>query len=87
MPYIKKEKRLGLREAADNLNGWICDAGDFNYAISCLVHFYFRDNPGNPNYDIFNEVIGVLECVKLELYRDVIGPYEQKKKEENGAIP
>ena len=32
------------------------------------------------------EVLGVLECVKLELYRRVAAPYEDKKCQENGDV-
>jgi hypothetical protein len=39
-----------------------------------------------PNYDNFNEVIGVLECMKLELYRRMIAPYEDTKCKENGDV-
>jgi len=30
--------------------------------------------------------VGVLECAKMELYRRVAAPYEDKKKEENGDV-
>jgi len=33
-----------------------------------------------------NEVIGVLECAKLELYRRVAAPYEERKRIENGEV-
>jgi len=38
------------------------------------------------NYADYNEVIGVLECVKQELYRKVISKYEDKKEKENGTV-
>lgn len=31
-------------------------------------------------------ILGVLECVKLELYRRVAAPYEDRKIEENGDV-
>ena len=37
-------------------------------------------------YTVLNEVIGMLECAKLELYRQVAVPYEDKKKRNNGAV-
>ena len=39
-----------------------------------------------PNYARFNEMIGVLECCKLELYRRVISNYEDKKMRQNGDV-
>ena len=38
------------------------------------------------NYAACNTVIGALECAKLELYRRIIGPYEDKAIEKNGDI-
>ena len=38
------------------------------------------------NYAQLNAAIGVLECVKLELYRMVAAPYEDRKCMENGPI-
>lgn len=30
--------------------------------------------------------VGTLECVKMELYRKLIAPYEEKKEKENGIV-
>ena len=38
------------------------------------------------NYVKLNELIGVLECAKLELYRRVASPYEDEKVESNGDV-
>ncbi len=38
------------------------------------------------SYTTYNEVVGVLECVKQEIYRRVIGPYENEKKHANGDV-
>jgi hypothetical protein len=38
------------------------------------------------SYSKINEVIGVLECAKQELYRRVASPYEDSKKEANGDV-
>ena len=37
-------------------------------------------------YSEINSVIGVLECAKMELYRRIAAPYEDKKCEENGDV-
>ena len=39
-----------------------------------------------PNYALYNAVIGVLECAKMELYRRQISPYEDRKIAENGDV-
>ena len=37
-------------------------------------------------YHWYNRMIGMLECCKLEMYRNVIGPYESSKAHENGDV-
>jgi len=41
---------------------------------------------GPIRYANINEVIGVLECAKLELYRRIAVPYEDVKKEQSGDV-
>ena len=38
------------------------------------------------SYTNMNSVIGVLGCAKMELYRRMTAPYEEKKAEENGDV-
>ena len=85
MPYISAYKRvlfdkqvtaLGLALLKDR------GAGNLNYVITSLLVDYL-DTPKS-GYENFNEVLGVLEAVKLELYRRMIAPFEDKKKETNG---
>ena len=56
--------------------------GELNYILTRLVLSWLED----PNYKAYNAAIGVLECVKQELYRRSVGPYEDTKKEENGDV-
>ncbi|MEE8597994.1 MAG: hypothetical protein V3S69_00480 [Dehalococcoidales bacterium] len=56
--------------------------GHVNYVISTLLMKVARKN--KLDYEMFNLLIGVLECAKLELYRSKVGPYEDEKKDENG---
>lgn len=86
MPYLTPEKRAEIHN--DLLNVGIhfipsC-AGDVNYIVSKLVSGYIGYN--GLNYATVNEMIGALECAKLELYRMVAGPYEDKKMNENGEV-
>lgn len=60
-------------------------AGELNYLISSLVHIWLQKKE-KLGYAEMNEVMGVLECMKLEVYRQVISPYEDKKKMENGSV-
>ena len=84
MPYIKKENRSKFRFAIDDLTNKITSDGDFNYIITSLCHYQILKN--GLNYQVINNLIGALECAKLELYRKIAAPYEDKKMTENGSV-
>jgi len=78
MPYIKYDR--------DGLASGFIDpdnAGELNFVITSTLLRYLGHGA---DYAAFNEVIGVLECAKLEMYRRMIAPYEDKKIEENGDV-
>jgi hypothetical protein len=82
MPYIKQEERTFLDQ---NINPHLnLTPGALNYCITRLINLYLTYH--GKGYSVINEVIGVLECAKLELYRRIASPYEDKKKEENGDV-
>jgi hypothetical protein len=78
MPYIlpKHRKELQRRKPAS--------AGELNYHITVAVKDYLESK--NISYSTLNEVVGVLECVKQELYRRVVSPYEDLKRNTNGDV-
>ena len=93
MPYIKTGERRLLNPAIYILNEEIQKlaredagktAGHLNYAISRLIALH-RESL-QMNYAEYNELIGVLECAKMELYRRHIAPYENTKMAENGDV-
>ena len=80
MPYITAEARTRLARG-----GKPETAGELNYSITRLVDDYLA-RKGGIRYAHLNEVVGVLECAKLELYRRVAAPYEDKKLAETGEV-
>lgn len=78
MPYVSESVR-------DALNDGLAPSspGMLNYAITKLVDDYLG---GAITYHGINEAIGVLECAKLELYRRIAVPYEDRKIKENGDV-
>jgi len=80
MPYIppiaRDELRLDWRDVET--------PGELNHQISVLLHTWL--NTRGLTYKNLNAAIGALECAKLELYRQVAAPYEDKKKEEHGSV-
>jgi len=59
--------------------------GDLNYLLTKVCHA-FLDKQIHRNYQSYNDVIGALECCKLEFYRHVVAPYEEEKIKENGDV-
>ena len=80
MPYIPEEDRVRIdterRPAV---------SGELNYALARIIDLYLIDH-GGATYHGYNEVVGVLECLKLELYRRFVSVYEDKKLFENGEV-
>jgi hypothetical protein len=80
MPYITADARARLEAGGEPET-----TGELNYAITRLVDAYLV-RKGNIRYANLNEVIGALECAKLELYRRVAAPYEDQKLAETGDV-
>jgi hypothetical protein len=76
MPYIEQADR-------DRAKTEPRTAGELNYAITRLVLGFLGPSP---RYQNFNDAIGALEGAKLELYRRVVAPYEDRKIVENGDV-
>ena len=91
MPYINQEDReyfvqelLSLADALgrrpeENM------AGNFNYCITRLMHSVLEAKD-RVSYRDFNEMIGALECCKLDFYSEQVRPYEEVKKKQNGDV-
>ena len=94
MPYITQKDRDKIIDKCDQFGDGeiytsiqidhIDTAGELNYAITEMMINYL--NRKGISYTNMNEVIGVLECAKLELYRRMTAPYEDTKIEENGDV-
>ena len=80
MPYIEKEARDRL-----DRGGAPKTARELNYAITRIVDDYIIQL-GGIRYTHLNEAIGALECAKLELYRRLAAPYEDRKIQESGDV-
>ena len=57
------------------------DIGVINHIITKILIGTYPHN-----YEQLNAIIGVMECTKLEFYRRVVVPYEDRKMEENGDV-
>ena len=88
MPYIVRQKRNAfidittklieeLKKDPDNVHG------NLNYCFSSIINGILGSKY---NYKSAQDMIGMLECCKLELYREQIAPYEDLKKKDNGEV-
>ena len=96
MPYIKYEIRERYDKSINNLIKIFKDQnsdkysldldrktdGEMNYIITRLLD----ETYSNLGYSEYNRAVGVLECVKLELYRRRIAVYEDIKKNMQGDV-
>jgi len=70
-PLIEHMKTLPVEE----------QDGSLNYALTKIIK-----NVYPKKYFHLNRALGVLSAVTHELYRVVVGPYEDTKIKENGAV-
>ena len=78
MPYIEQERR-------EDLSDWDLprNPGELNFCITRLVDDYIGERL---SYSLVNDVVGALECAKMELYRRIAAPYEDTKIKANGDV-
>ena len=87
MPYIKKEQRPQIDELLVPLLKHLQSLpveeqdGALNYSITRIMKGLYPTK-----YFHLNRALGVLSAVTHELYRRVIGPYEDQKIAENGDV-
>lgn len=81
MPYITTKERQQVCEDTTPRT-----VGELNFLITQLIIEFLSRQARYPNYEQYNAMVGVLECVKMELYRRMISKYEDKKKKENGDV-
>ena len=87
MPYILKENREKYNALLEELIGILKKQpldqvdGEINYIVTKILKEVYP-----LRYFNLNRAVGVLESCKLEFYRRVVGPYEDKKIEENGDV-
>lgn len=86
MPYIPQNQRNTVEAILgdEKLDFVPQNAGELNFIISTFINNYIVAN--GLSYAIVNEMVGALECAKMELNRIVIGPYEDLKIRENGPV-
>lgn len=78
MPYIPSSQKEKIDRGLIALNlSELNDSGALNYTIHQIISQYISQN--KESYQTFNDILGALECAKMELYRRLISDYEDKK--------
>lgn len=86
MPYIPKSEKDKVDKGLVALHlSEINNAGGLNYAIHQLIAKYISQN--KESYQTYNDIVGALDCAKMELYRRLISDYEDKKMTQNKDVP
>ena len=80
MPYISQERRKELDAGAP----FSTHPGELNYSMARIVDRYVLSC--GTNYRTFNDVIGALDALKMEIYTRFVRPYEDKKIGEHGDV-
>jgi len=87
LPYIKPENRPKYEKQLDELIAIFKSLpveevdGEMNYVITKILREVYP-----VRYFHINRAVGVLECVKLEYYRRIAAPYEDRKIQESGDV-
>ena len=79
MPYVTKQRRRELKRVKP-----MSHPGDLNYEITALMDKYIQGV--GLSYQTINNLVGALDCAKMELYRRIAAPYEDIKIRENGDV-
>jgi hypothetical protein len=87
MPYILNNQRPKIDAVIEPLLSHIQSLpmeeqdGALNYSVTKIIrHVYPK------KYFHMNRALGVLSAIAHELYRHIIGPYEDEKIKENGDV-
>ena len=88
MPYIQETSRGFLDKHIQELSDRVTTEGEICYVIYALLVRYCEKNKsvGLFCFRIISQCISAIECAKLELYRRIVAPYEDKKIQENGDV-
>ena len=82
MPYIKEADRERLKPILNPLLNAGLSEGEATYVICLLGNTLY----GGGDYATKVKWLAVLESAKLEYYRRVLVPHEERKRELNGEV-
>lgn len=85
MPYLTMQHKEAAGKTLEEAQKVLLSPGMLNYIITSLCIMYINRKKDS-HYTDYNDVIGALECAKLEFYRRAASAYEDQKINENGDV-
>lgn len=91
MPYIAPELRPQYEQAIETIVQRLCQTdendakGQLNYVVYSVIQRYLAAK-GMRYFRAQDFIGGVLTCCQLELYRRLLGPYEDQAIAKNGDV-
>lgn len=82
MPYIQQKARDELINRPEDRK--IATAGELNFMLSRVIETYLDGN--GRSYQSYNDIVGALDCLKMEVYARMVRPYEDEKIRQNGDV-
>lgn len=84
MPYIDPRKRDAFDCTGDCERQEPNEVGELTYVLTQAALSYFQRSLRS--FSDIAEVMSAFECAKLEFWRRVGVPHEERKREENGDV-
>lgn len=87
MPYIDQNQRPEIDKLVQPLIDHVSELpveeqdGALNYAVTKVIKHVYP-----VKYFHLNRALGVLTAITQELYRKIVGPYEEEKISKNGDV-
>ena len=90
MPYIPRENKLAYMDALAEIQDAFASAeagdGDLNYVLTQVAVAWLMYHNPPYGYTMRSRVLAAFEGAKMEYYRRVMAPYEDRKREDNGDV-
>jgi hypothetical protein len=92
MPYIPQSDRPQYDPHIDSLARLLAAQpaekrkGHANYVITQILRHAWVPTREAESYSNYADVVGTLECAKLEIYRRWVAPYEDRAIEKNADL-
>jgi hypothetical protein len=82
MPYIPQNYRWALRENEYTAAG----SGELSYQLTAVIDKYLESHPNGGWEGAIAPVLAAIEGARIAFINEIVTPYEDLKKKENGKV-